>query len=49
MLVVSVVVIVKNVQGRVPYWSGCAMLSVMPQSVNSELISFFRMLVCSKI
>ena len=48
-LVKSVIVIVKNVHGRVPYWSGCAMLSVMRQSLNSELLSVFRMFVCSKI
>ena len=42
MLVVSVVVIVKNVHGRVPCWSGCAMLSVVRQSVNSELSLGFQ-------
>lgn len=41
-LVESVVVIVKNVHGRVPCWSGCAMLSVMRQSVNSELFLGFQ-------
>lgn len=41
-LVESVVVIVKNVHGRVHCWSGCAMLSGRRQSVNSELFLGFQ-------